>query len=212
MPILSASEIKGYAAKAGFKGNDLNIAVAVALAESGGNTEAHNHSGKDNSYGLWQINMYGSMGPARQRQFHLATYADLFQPDVNARAAKAIHSSQGWDKGWTTYKSGKYKQYMDKASNVTPAEPSDDIGNQIADKVQALNPVTGVSEAINSFGSTLFKGLTNVSGIIVAIALLGVGFTLLILSSNNAKKAANIAANIVPGGQVVKGAVKKVTT
>ena len=48
----------------GFSGNGYRIMAAIAMAESGSNAEAHNDNANtgDNSYGLWQINMLGSMG------------------------------------------------------------------------------------------------------------------------------------------------------
>lgn len=208
MATLSAEEIKGYASKAGFKGQDLNIAVAVALAESTGNTKAHNPRGKDDSYGLWQINLYGDMGPARRREFALASDADLFQPDVNAKAAYKIFKSQGWQRGWTTYSSGKYKKFLPEATAAVAKEPRDGIEDKIYDA--ARSPIDGVGNAINAFGTTLFKGVANLTGIGIAVAFLAVGVTFLIMSSNGAKKAANIAANVVPGGAAVKGALKKV--
>lgn len=206
MAKLSAAQIKGYASDAGFTGNDLNVAVAVALAESGGNTDAHNGTGKDNSYGLWQINMYGDMGPARRGQFNLLSNDDLYKPEVNAKAAKAIHKSQGWQRGWTTYASGKYLQYMDSAKAATSEKSKNNI-TEAVDSVKA--PLDNASGAINSLGSTVFKGVTNLTGIIVAIAFLVVGVVFLVMSSQNAKKAANVAANVLPGGKVVKSAIKK---
>lgn len=203
MPTLTASEIKGYAQKAGFSGADLDIAVAVALAESGGNTTAHNSKPPDDSYGLWQINMLGSMGPERRKQFSLVRNEQLFDPAVNASAAYKIWKSQGWERGWTTYKNGKYKQFMDPAKTSTPEKTDGDDGN-------SLNPISNVNNAINSFGSTVFKSVTNVAGIGIAIALLIVGVVLLIVSSKGAQKAVSVAANVIPGGSVVKGAVKKV--
>jgi hypothetical protein len=211
MATLTPEQIKGYASKAGFSGNDLDIAVAVALAESGGNTKAYNGNGKDRSYGLWQINMYGDMGPARQRQFALPSYDALYQPEVNAKAAKAIHKSQGWSRGWTTYANGAYLKHMEKAKAAGASEPKDSITDDLGDAVKAMSPVVGVADSINNFGSTLFKGAANMAGIGVAIGLLMAGITLLIVSSKGARKAANIAANVVPGGAVAKGALKKAT-
>ncbi len=203
MPTLSASEIKGYAKKAGFSGQDLDIAVAVALAESGGDTTAHNPVGRDNSYGLWQINMKGDMGFNRRNEFLINDNTELYDPRVNADAAYKVWKAQGWERGWTTYKSGKYKQFMPSAKGSEPADVKSGIASE-------LNPLTGVNGAINSFGSTVFKSITNVAGIGVAAVLLIVGVALLIVSSKSAQKAVNIAANVVPGGTVVKGAVKKV--
>lgn len=211
MATLTAAQIKGYAKDAGFAGDDLDIAVAVALAESGGRTDAYNGKGRDRSYGLWQINMYGNMGPARQREFGLASFDDLKQPDVNAKAAYKIWKSQGWQRGWTTYSSGAYKTHLDAAKATSGTAPRDGIEDKISDAAGKLNPVAGVGEAINSFGSTIFKGVTNVAGVGIAIALLLAGIALLIVSSKGAQKAVSVAANVVPGGAAAKGALRKVT-
>jgi hypothetical protein len=45
---------------------DAVVAVAIALAESGGNPAAHNPVPPDDSWGLWQINMRGHLGPVRR--------------------------------------------------------------------------------------------------------------------------------------------------
>ena len=49
---LSMTQIAGYAKQAGFSGNALVTAVAVAMAESSGNTSVVNSLG---CTGLWQI-------------------------------------------------------------------------------------------------------------------------------------------------------------
>jgi hypothetical protein len=115
MSKLSPEQIARHAHDAGFRGQDLTIAVAVALAESGGDPRAHNSTPPDNSYGLWQINMLGSMGPARRREFGLESNRELFDPAENARAANKISGDgQSWTP-WTTYTSGAYKRHLDEA-------------------------------------------------------------------------------------------------
>jgi hypothetical protein len=73
----------------GFKGGALKEAWAVAMKESTGRPNAHNDNAStgDNSYGLFQINMRGSMGPDRVEKYGLASYEDLFDPYINARVA-----------------------------------------------------------------------------------------------------------------------------
>jgi hypothetical protein len=205
MPSLSANEIRSYASKAGFTGADLDIAVAVAMAESGGNTTAHNGKGKDDSYGLWQINMYGAMGPDRRKQFGLTSNEQLYDPTINAKAAYAIHKSQGWARGWTTYGTKNYKEILqatkggkDLKSAVIQDSPLEEVTG-VVDKVP---------DAINAFGSTLFKSATNLTGVLIAVAFLVIGIVLLAVSSKTATKAINVAANVVPGGTAVKGAIK----
>lgn len=112
---LSPAQIAEYAHDAGFRGQDLTVAVAVAMAESAGDPRAHNPVPPDNSYGLWQINMIGSLGPARRDEFDLDSNRELFDPAENAKAAWAISGHGDSFRPWTTYTSGAYKQYLDDA-------------------------------------------------------------------------------------------------
>lgn len=59
--------------------------------ESRGHAGAHNFHGADLSYGLWQINMIGGMGPQRRKMWGLKSNEDLFDKNVNARAAIALY-------------------------------------------------------------------------------------------------------------------------
>lgn len=114
--------------RAGFTGAGLSTAEAVAEAESGGNARAHNGNAAtgDNSYGLFQINMLGAMGPERRSEFHLPSNASLFDPETNARVAYAL-SKHGTDwSPWSTFKSGAYRRFLggDAAVTDAPAGPS----------------------------------------------------------------------------------------
>lgn len=126
MARLSQAQIAMYAQSAGM--SNPVLMSAIAMAESSGNTTAHNPVGLDDSYGLWQINMLGAMGPARRREFGISRNADLYDPAVNARAAAKILNSQGL-KAWSTYTSGAYKSYMPKTSSggVVQADWWDDF-------------------------------------------------------------------------------------
>jgi hypothetical protein len=92
----------------GFKGQDLKEAWAVAKKESHGNPLSHNGNRKtgDNSFGLFQVNMLGSMGADRRDKFNLASNAELFNPVVNAKIA--YHMSNG-GKDWSAWKGLKTK-------------------------------------------------------------------------------------------------------
>ena len=87
----------------GFKGQDLKEAWAIAKKESHGNPLSHNGNRKtgDNSYGLFQVNMLGSLGEDRRNKFNLASNAELFNPVVNAQIA--YHMSGG-GKDWSAWK------------------------------------------------------------------------------------------------------------
>lgn len=186
MSTLSAGKINSYAQLAGFSGQDVNIAVAVALAESGGNPNAHNSTPPDDSYGLWQINMLGALGPARRKQFGISSNQELFDPAKNARAAYAIWRSSGWN-AWTTYTRGTYKKYMDQVSNGSiPGAVSD-----VKEAASGINPMAGVTSAINAVGQNIFKGTASALGILVAVVLLVLGIVLL-------------ARKQIPAGKIIK--------
>lgn len=102
--ILSPADIAKYAYKAGFRGDALNVAVAIALAESGGNTAAYNPEMAagtptgSGSRGLWQI--YGAAHPQYNND-------SAFDPAVNARAAFEVFREAGNRfTPWSTYNQG----------------------------------------------------------------------------------------------------------
>ena len=171
MATLSSAEIRRYASNAGFTGGDLDIAVAVAMAESGGNPQAHNTKAPDNSYGLWQINMYGDLGPGRRKTFGIASNDSLFNPDVNARAAYTIFKGSGW-KAWTTYTRGTYKQFM--SGDTSGSGGGGGIGSTIAD----ATGLSAVANSINSVGKNLFNGVASTLGIIAAMFFIAVGIAI----------------------------------
>jgi hypothetical protein len=117
---LSMEQLVGLAKGAGFSDSDAVIMAAIAMAESGGNSNAHNRKPPDNSYGLWQINMIGNLGPERRKQFGISNDAQLKDPVTNAHAARLIKKSQGFG-AWTVYKTGAYKRYLGSAQKVSSA-------------------------------------------------------------------------------------------
>jgi hypothetical protein len=188
MANLSRDEIRAAASKAGFSGDDLNIAVAVALAESGGNPRSHNSTPPDNSYGLMQINMLGGMGPDRRAKFNLKSNEDLYDPNTNMRVAYGIFKGSGW-KAWTTYTRGTYKKFL------TGGDSGGSGGGDAVATTTSANPINGIGDAINAFGGTIFKGFANLAGIAVAVVLLILGVILL---------ARGQLANVLPAGKVAK--------
>lgn len=113
---LGVGNLVALARSAGFQGQDAAIMAAIAMAESGGRSSAHNNNPRtgDNSYGLWQINMLGGMGPQRRRSFGIGSNDALFDPAVNANAARQVQQSQGFG-AWSVYRSGAYKDYLPAA-------------------------------------------------------------------------------------------------
>jgi hypothetical protein len=97
--ILTPEEIKSLLIISGFEGKQLKIAFGIVMKESTGRPHAHNKNSNtgDNSYGLFQINMIGSLGPARREQFGLESNEDLFNPLTNAAIAyKMSDGGKNW--------------------------------------------------------------------------------------------------------------------
>jgi hypothetical protein len=86
---LTDSELVDLLSQVGFKGNSLKLAWAIAKKESNGRPLAHNDNvgTGDNSYGIFQINMMGSLGEDRREKFGLVKNSDLLDPVTNAQAA-----------------------------------------------------------------------------------------------------------------------------
>lgn len=96
---------------AGFRGQNVYTMYGIVMAESGGNPLSHNPNPPDDSYGLAQINMLGSMGPSRRAQFNLKSNNDLYDPATNLRVAYALSNNGTNFSPWSTYTSGAYQKY-----------------------------------------------------------------------------------------------------
>ena len=109
----SGGALYSLARQAGFSDSNARIMAAIAMAESSGNPRAYNGNTRtgDQSYGLWQINMLGGMGPERRRLFGISRNEQLFDPRINARAALRIFQQQGF-RAWSVYNSGAYRRYL----------------------------------------------------------------------------------------------------
>lgn len=109
MATLTDAQIAGYAKGAGFPDNQIATAVAVALAESRGRTDATNRNSNGSiDRGVWQINsIHGDMP------------GDPFNPADNAKMAFTIWKQAGnsW-RPWSTYKSGIYRSFLTRGNSA----------------------------------------------------------------------------------------------
>ncbi len=97
MTVLSPAQIAGHAHRAGFRGKGLVNAVAVALAESGGNPQAVNVNTdryRSRDRGLWQINSHWHPE---------VSDAQAFNPASAAAAAYRISQHGTTWKQWATW-------------------------------------------------------------------------------------------------------------
>ena len=120
---LSDSDLVELLRAVGFEGKALKVAYAVAKKESNGRPLAHNGNVNtgDNSYGIFQINMLGSLGEDRREKFQLKTNKDLLEPVTNAKIA--YHMSKGGENwsAWKVYpgqKNGeRYESFLEEFPN-----------------------------------------------------------------------------------------------
>jgi Lysozyme like domain len=125
MPVLSDQEIARHAASAGWSGNDLETAVAVALAESGGDSGLLGdvHLRNDTwgpSVGLWQIRSINEGHGNQFDQQHRNETANL-DPATNAANAHAIYEQAGGWRPWTVHRTGAYRDFLDRARRAVEA-------------------------------------------------------------------------------------------
>lgn len=107
---------------AGVPDDKLVVMLAIAMGEGMGSARARNNNPAtgDDSYGAFQINMIGDMGPARRQQYGLKSNEDLYDLGTNVRVAKGILDSQGLG-AWGAYNNGSYKRHMAKARRAVNA-------------------------------------------------------------------------------------------
>lgn len=119
---LTAAQIAALAREAGFRGNDLTTAVAVALAESGGRPDAIGDTTLQNgtwgpSVGLFQIrSLHEQKGTGGVRD-----QAANLDPATNVRHAREIASTdRGW-RHWSVVLHGTYKAHLATARRAIGA-------------------------------------------------------------------------------------------
>lgn len=192
---LSDSEIAGAVRDAGFPKHSWTVAVAVALAESGGNPTATNHNSNGSTdYGLFQIN---------------SVHADLLSkhnwqdPTDNARMALAISAHGNNWTPWVAFTTGRYRMYLPRAKAATgkPATPS---GGGTGDASPGVATAGFPGSGIITGAENLWSLLTNPETWKRLMWIIGGSFLVLLALSrmtdidnqliNSATKAAEIAA------------------
>lgn len=148
-PAVSGPLLAAWAAyRAGFRGQSLLTAVAIAGAESGYHPDSlnNNPSTGDYSVGLWQINYYDGLAPGRTRQFGPpSALTGVNGAQANANAAFAISGGGRNFSPWTTYTSGAYQQHASEAAQAVNQVTGGDIGT---------GPVGGATDATLTAANT----------------------------------------------------------
>lgn len=191
MSKLSYAELKGLASKE-IPEADPDIMAAIALAESGGNTDAISPT---HDYGLWQINkkvwqhesnLFGT--GSGKIFFALGRWKGKY---YNAMAARTVYRKQGYA-AWSTYKSGAYQKYLQKD---TPGE-----GGGIP-----FTPDSGVGNAVNPIGSVVGSALLTIREYATVGAIAIAGFVLVVFAvAILLRKPVGDIASVAPTGRVLK--------
>lgn len=102
---LSDKELDSILRQAGFKGNGLKMAKAIAFYESTNRPMSLNRSSE--CYGLFQINMSGSLGPNRRDKYGLKSNEDLYNPLISAQIAYEMSNGGSNWSAWSTENAAK---------------------------------------------------------------------------------------------------------
>lgn len=195
----SQAELYNAALGQGLSPEKAKIAAAIGMGESGGNLNAHNANAAtgDDSYGAWQINMLGALGPARRAQLGLQSNEELYDLTTNARAMRMISSSGTNFEPWSVYKSGKYKEFLD-----SPVSEGD--GKNWAEKVGGAiipdNPLSGLVATVNKTAKWVSNSENWLRvGYVTGGSILVVAGLVMVLQSTSAGRA---VTNVVPVGKV----------
>ncbi len=116
---LTDSQLVELLKAVGFKGQALKTAWAVAKAESNGRPFAFNGNTKtgDSSYGIFQVNMLGGLGPDRRNKYDLGFNAYLFNPVKNAEIVyRMTKGGIDWS-SWSSYNKGVHYKWLNKFPN-----------------------------------------------------------------------------------------------
>ena len=101
--------------------DDVLLVLEVSADGASGQEIAYNVSQLDPekknefSLGLWQINMEERYEAQRLKDFRIKDKQELYNPAVNARAAKILYEQQGFG-AWTKYLNGEYKKFLPKTN------------------------------------------------------------------------------------------------
>ncbi len=211
MSTLSRQQLQQYAANAGFTGASQNIITAIALAESGGNSDAYNPNDPfGGSYGVLQINGAHIVGGE-------TTHACTLDPQCSFNFAfKLSNGGQNFNP-WSTYTGGAYQQYM--SSGAMASSASNAAG---ATTPLGFDPLAGITSLFTGlFGQSsnkqsLFSYFTKPLRVVKVV----IGGTLIIMSlgmavfglasSQPVQDIAGAASNIPGAGGTAAKAVRLV--
>lgn len=142
--------IAQWAVQAGFSGQDLVTAVAVALAESNGRIDATNTNANGSTdYGVWQINSVHADEFTKYPQWWSVENADMAH-DIWAAAGNS------WSP-WSTYTSGKYTSFLLQATSAAKNPDTSNVVGGPGDtkNVNIIPGVDSIAQSLSGFTTAL---------------------------------------------------------
>ena len=167
MPTLSIEQVARVALDSGWTGEKAAIATAIAMAESGGRTDARGDttittSKWGPSIGLWQIRSLNAQRGTGGERDEIAN----LDPRTNGRNAFAISNGGANWRPWSVYTSGAYRAHLARARLAVGAPASDVPGGD------AAAPGGAASGGILTDPGTWSRvGLFLLGGLIMLVAL-----------------------------------------
>jgi hypothetical protein len=198
---LSYAQLEGLWVNAGGSAGSAPLAAAIAMAESGGNPTSHNPVPPDDSYGLWQINMLGSMGPSRRKTYGLKSNTDLYDPATNARVAVAMSNKGTNFRPWSTFTNGMYKKFLNGSMppDLTAPSPGPGTGGTGDGGVVQASVASDLGDFFANLGNWLYMITIIAGGALITVAGL-------IIIARHSSGASNLGEGIRVIGQVGKKA------
>lgn len=195
--VLDSKAIAQLAVNHGFPANDkqnLVLCVAIAKAESGGNTKAVNQNTNGSTdKGVWQINtVHDDKLPGQDR----------FDPDVNAELMMQISSGgQNWQP-WSTFNSGAYQKFTAEVASdlgATDFKPNGNSTTALGDLIPGSSSVTSVVKFFNAL--TDINVWIRIGKVILGAALAAFGLIMLLKDSNSVKQAVKAGLTVATKGK-----------
>lgn len=212
MAVLTREQLAASLRRAGFNEEATRIMVAIALAESGGDTNATANTTREYSVGPWQINLHA--------HGDWVTESCARDPDCAARAAYAISKNGTTFTPWSVFTNRMYEKFLDWAGldpkgtpllidpndpnapnlpggvTVAPGTPVkvDDPLSGIADRLRAaLGDLTGITD------DTVKAALIGGTAALIGVAFVVTGLIGIALKSETVKSVPGTAATLAVG-------------
>jgi hypothetical protein len=222
------SQSQGYtlAKNAGLTDSRARVAAAVMMAESGGDASQVTNDSDDLSYGLWQINMKGGMGPTRRALYGLKSNDDLLDPATNAKVMSAIsHQGANWS-AWGAYTNNSYKKFLNTSVSLVDLPipgPGGTIVNGLLgflpDSVPGLSTSLDALDTVTKIGGAVTntaRWVSNPKNWLRVVYVIGGGILVYaaietLILPYSTKVVGKVMGVVGPGGKVSKvaGAAKK---